>query len=262
MRHWILEETNYGEIKQNPIEVAVLPTGATEPHNLHMPYGTDNYQITEIASRACQLAYEQGAKVVMLPTLPYGTETNMRQFPFAMNLNPSTILQIFKDLILSLEQSGVKKLLILNGHGGNGFKPSLRELYGTTSVQLFLCDWMKGLMKEKRAELFDAPGDHADEVETSLGLAFFPDLISRDETTGKLNADDGNMAAHRFDAVAKGYVSISRPWHTLTTNSGAGNPHAASAEKGEKLMEFFVKEISDFLIQLANSEIDETFPFE
>ncbi|VAX36179.1 Creatinine amidohydrolase [hydrothermal vent metagenome] len=262
MRHWILEETNYGYIKENPIEVALLPTGATEPHNLHMPYGTDNFQVIEMASRACEAAYQQGAKVVMLPNLPYGTETNMMEFPFAMNLNPSTILQIFKDLIQSLEKSGIKKLLILNGHGGNGFKPAIRELSAQTNIQLFLCDWMKGLLKEKRSELFEKPGDHADEVETSLGLAFFSNFIAHDSETGKLTADEGSMAAHRFDAVEKGYITISRPWHKLTTNSGAGNPHAASAEKGEKLMQFFVDEISSFLVQLANSDIDETFPFE
>src|SRR4051812_35506326 len=98
IRPWILSELNYGLVKANaPAEVAVLPLGATEPHNLHLPYGTDTYQVELIASRACESAYKQGARVVMLPALPFGTETNQMRFPLAMNLNPSTVAKIIAD---------------------------------------------------------------------------------------------------------------------------------------------------------------------
>src|SRR5260370_17002989 len=92
MRPWLLAELNYGHVKSNALaEVAVLPMGATEPHNLHLPYGTDTFQVELIASRACAQACDRGARVVMLPPLPYGTETNQMRFPLAMNLNPSTL---------------------------------------------------------------------------------------------------------------------------------------------------------------------------
>src|SRR4051812_12947747 len=56
-----------------PFEVAVLPFGATEPHNLHLPYATDTLQVEVIAERACARAHERGARVVLLPAVPYGT---------------------------------------------------------------------------------------------------------------------------------------------------------------------------------------------
>ena len=88
MEPWRLAELKYGQIKgEPPFEVAVLPLGATEPHNLHLPYGTDTFQVEVIASRACAWAHRQGARVVQLPALPYGTETNQMKFPMAMNLN-------------------------------------------------------------------------------------------------------------------------------------------------------------------------------
>lgn len=261
VRNWILSEVNYGYVKDHPCEVAVLPMGATEPHNLHMPYGTDTYEAEAIAGRACEKAFNEGAKVIMLPAIPYGTDTNQMEFPLAMNLNPSTILSIFRDLIGSLEKHGIQKLLILNSHGGNDFKPFLRELHLETSVKLFLCDWFRGMSADVKKEVFDEPGDHADEVETSLGLAYFPELIMADEKSGELKADDGSMKPTRFQAVNEGWISITRPWHLLTTNSGAGNPHAATKEKGEKLMEVLVERISDFLVELSNSPIDEQFPF-
>ncbi|HIE95422.1 MAG TPA: creatininase family protein, partial [Fuerstia sp.] len=58
-----------------------------------------------------------------------------------------------------------------------------------------------------------------------------------------------------------GWVSITRAWHLLTTNTGSGNPHPATAEKGERLMQVIVDRLSAFLVELAESPIDERFPF-
>ena len=90
MRPWILAETNYGYTKDHKYEVAVLPLGATEPHNFHLPYGTDVFEGTIVGEKICEAAHHRGAKVALLPTIPYGTETNMHAFPLAMNVNPST----------------------------------------------------------------------------------------------------------------------------------------------------------------------------
>ena len=261
MREWILQEVNYGFVKENPYEVAVLPMGATEPHNLHLPYGTDTFEATEIASRSCEAAWNQGARVVMLPTIPYGTETNQREFHLSMNVKPTTLGQIIKDLTASMEYQGIRKLLILNSHGGNDFKPLLREMSGTTDVHLFLCNWFRETSADVKPQIFEHPDDHAGEMETSLGLAYFPDLVALHPDTGKLNADDGDCRPTRFEAVNEGWISITRPWHLLTTNSGAGYPHQASAVKGEKLMEILVERISSFLVELAEAEVDNQFPF-
>src|SRR6266513_813336 len=126
---WVLAEQTHAFIRSQKWEVAVLPFGATEPHNLHMPYATDNYQVEEIGKHACQKAYEAGAKV-----------------------------------------------LLLNGNGGNELKRLTRELFHRTSVFLCVCDWFR-MATDQYPQIFVKPGEHADEVETSLGLAFFPDLL-------------------------------------------------------------------------------------
>lgn len=261
MREWILAEVNYGHVKDHPYEVAVLPLGATEPHNLHLPYGTDTIEAESIAARACERAYRRGARVVMLPAIPYGTETNQHAFPLSMNVLPSTLGLVIRDLVDSLAGQGIKKLVLLNSHGGNDFKPLLRELYGRTPVQLFLCDWFRGLSADLQREIFENPGDHAGEMETALILAVRPDLVARDETNGRLQADDGATAATRFEAVNRGWVAITRPWHLLTTNSGAGNPHPATAEKGQQLLDRVADRLADFLVDLAAADCDERFPF-
>ena len=260
MRHWILEETNYGHVRDNRYDVAVLPLGATEPHNLHLPYGTDIFEASHIAAQAAEAAWNHGARVVVLPTLPYGTQTNQHAFPLAMNLYPSTLGRVISDLVESVHRAGISKMLILNSHGGNELKSVLRELIGG-SVHLFLCDWFRSISADVQADLFEDPGDHAGEMETALALAYFPDLVAHDPESGRLSADDGAVRSTRFDAVNNGWISITRPWHLLTTNTGVGNPHPATAESGRKLMATLVERLSGFLIELGEADVDDCFPY-
>jgi creatinine amidohydrolase len=255
MQTWRLAEVNYGHVKSSaPYEVAVLPLGATEPHNLHLPYGTDTFQVETIGGRACGLAQDQGARVVLLPAIPYGTETNQMKFPLAMNLNPSTLGRVITDLVESLETHGIFKVLLLNGHGGNDLKWVLRELHRTTKVHMFLCNWYK-VAGDGYGTIFQEKDDHAGEMETSMGLAHFPSLVALDQ------ADAGSVNPSRFAAVNQGWVELTRPWHLLTTNSGSGDPRAATAAKGEAITQRVCERISDFLVELSRSPLDETFPF-
>ena len=262
---WRLEELTLSDVRELDFEVALLPMGATEPHNLHLPYGTDSYEGWHIADLCCQRAWELGGRVVQLPVVPYGTETNLREFPLAMNLQPSTLNLVLEDLLHSVELAGIRKLVILNSHGGNEFKPFLREAYGETEVQIFLCNWYQ-MIRDAADEICVHPDDHAGEMETSLIMSFRPDLVrylndKYHETEKRLAADDGTRKPLRFKALQEGWVGLTRPWHLLTTNSGSGNPHEASAEKGKQLAERIVERLGPFLAELSHSEIDSTFPF-
>jgi creatinine amidohydrolase len=256
MREWVLAEQNHAFVRSQKWEVAVLPFGATEPHNLHMPYGTDIYEVEAIAQRSCEKAYQSGARVTLLPTIPFGVNTNHLKIPGALacSLTPTTLLAVLTDLVDSLERQGIRKLLLLNGHGGNELKPLMRELHHRTKVFLCLCDWFR-MAADTYANIFTKPGEHADEVETSLGMAYFPELVQLDR------ADEGAVRPTRLDAVNRGWVSITRPWHLATTNTGMGDPFAASAEKGERLMEVVVERMSKFIVELAAAPFDDKFPY-
>lgn len=257
MRPYVLAEQTHAFLRDQKWEVAVLPFGATEPHNLHMPYGTDNFQVEELGRRACGKAYEAGAKVLLLPAVPFGVNTNHLQVPggLALSVKPTTLLALLTDLVDSLERQGVHKLVLLNGHGGNELKPLTRELHHRTKVFLCVCDWFR-MAADMVKDIFQQPGEHADEVETSLGLAFFPALMKMEL------ADDGAAAPTRFDAINRGWVSITRPWHLVSKNTGLGNPFAATAAKGETLMERMVERLAAFLLELSNAKKDERFPYE
>ena len=259
MPPWKRATSTYAEIKAERFEVAVLPLGATEPHNLHLPYATDTLEGDTIGDRVCEVAWERGAKVVLLPTIPYGTETNQRACSLSMHLIPSTLALVITDLVESLVGHGIQKIVLLNSHGGNDLKPLLRELYGRSPAKLFLCNWYQ-VLRDVQRELFDAPDDHAGEMETSLALAYFPDLVAR-RADGTLAADDGSTALARFAAVNAGWVSITRPWHLLTTNTGSGNPHQATADKGRRAMDVLIERLAPFLVELSAAQLDDRFPY-
>ncbi len=252
----ILAGQNHAFVRGERWEVAVLPFGATEPHNLHMPYGTDTFQVEELGRRACVSAYDAGARVALLPAVPFGVNTNHLRVPgaLALSVNPTTLLRLVTDLVDSLERQGVRKLLLLNGHGGNELKPITRELHHRTGVFLCVCDWYR-MAADLYPTIFEKPGEHADEVETSLGLAYFPQLV-RPEL-----ADGGAARPSRFTAINRGWVGITRPWHLVSANTGLGDPGAASAEKGRRLMEALTERLAAFLVELARSPIDATFPY-
>jgi creatinine amidohydrolase len=256
MRPYVLAEQTHAFIRGQRWEVAVLPFGATEPHNLHMPYGTDNFQVEEIGRRACEKAYNAGAKVLLLPAMPFGVNTNHLQVPgaLALSVNPTTLLAVLTDLVDALERQGLRKLVLLNGHGGNELKPLTRELHHRTQMFLCVCDWYR-VATDQYPQIFSKPGEHADEVETSMGLAYFPDLLQPEL------ADDGAVAPTRFDAINRGWITITRPWHLATKNTGMGDPAPATADKGRRLMDILVDRIGGFLVDLAKAEVNERFPY-
>lgn len=256
MNPCVLAELSHAQVRDQKWEVAVLPFGATEAHNFHLPYGTDNYQVEAIGRRACAYAGERGARVLLLPTVPFGVNTNHLQVPggLALSVTPTTLLKLLADLVDSLERQGVRKLVLLNGHGGNELKPLCRELHHRTRLFLCVCDWFR-VIPDLRRDLLERPGEHADEMETSLMLALHPERVHLDQ------AGSGKPAATPFEAVEQGWVSMIRPWHLASPDTGIGDPSRASTRKGETMLRVLTERIGAFLVQLSNAEMTDRFPF-
>src|SRR6478735_6357612 len=97
-RPYVLAEANWKSVKDTDYDVAILPWGATEPHNLHLPYATDNFESAAVAERAAEIAWKRGAKVIVLPTVPFGVNTGQLDLKLAINVNPSTQLAVLSDI--------------------------------------------------------------------------------------------------------------------------------------------------------------------
>ena len=173
-RPYIIAESNWKSVRETEYRVAVLPWGATEAHNYHLPYATDIIEAEAVAAEAARLAWEAGARVAVLPAMPFGVNTGQLDIKLCINMNPSTQAAVLSDVASSLEGQGIHKLVILNGHGGNDFRAIIRELQPRTKVFLSSIDWYKCVDPRP---FFDEPGDHAGELETSMVMHLAPSLV-------------------------------------------------------------------------------------
>ncbi|MCK4515027.1 MAG: creatininase family protein [Spirochaetaceae bacterium] len=244
MKPYLLKETNWKTIRDIEFDLAVLPWGATEAHNLHLPYGTDIYEADYFSEAAAQLAWERGAKVVVLPAIPFGVNTGQAEVLLDINMNSSTHLAILGDIITVLDRQGIRKLLILNSHGGNEFKSLLREL-GLKFPQMFLstCNWYQSVDKK---QFFDVDGDHAGEMETSLMMHLVPELVLPISEAGP-----GNEKKSTIAGFVEKWAWTERKWTEITEDTGIGDPRHATPEKGKRYYNAVTRKLADLMVDLA-----------
>ncbi len=242
-RPYILAESNWKTVDATPYDVAILPWGATEAHNYHLPYATDTIQCDHVAARAAERAWSQGARVVVLPTVPFGVNTTQLDIKLCLNMNPSTQAAVLRDLVMSLDQQGIHRLLILNGHGGNDFRQMIRELQPATRVFLSSINWWSCVDVK---QFMEESGDHAGEAETSAMLHLAPELVAPLQ-----NAGPGTARVSRLRGVREGWAWAPRRWTQVTADTGIGNPAKSTAAKGEAYVGAAVERIAGFLVELA-----------
>lgn len=248
-RPYILAETNWKTVKEINYDLAILPWGATEAHNYHMPYATDNYQVDHIAYGSAELAWSKGAKVLVLPTIPFGVNTGQLDIPFCMNMNPSTQLAILKDICDVLSRHKVSKLVILNGHGANNFVSIIRELAGVyPEVMVSVVNWFQSAPKN---DIFENAGDHADEMESSVMMHLYPALL-----LPLTEAGDGATKKFQPTGYNQGWAWTQRPWTKITKDTGSGDPSLATPEKGLIFINRCIQQIASFYVEIAGHSID------
>ncbi len=251
-RPYILAETNWKSVKATKFDLAVLPWGATEAHNFHLPYATDNIQCDAIAAAAAKISWESGTKVVVLPTVPFGVNTGQLDIPLDLNINPSTQMAILKDIAATIERSEIPKLVVLNGHGGNNFKQMIREV-GQFFPKLFISTFSWYDVPVER-QYFEDKGDHAGEMETSLIMHIDPSLV-----LPLAEAGSGSAKRFRVKAMQAGWAWAERKWSSVTADTGVGDPSPASAQKGSQFMDDISKSIATFFNELSAVPNDDLY---
>jgi len=252
MDPFILANSTWKTIKDQKIDLVILPWGATEAHNLHLPYATDNFMVEKVAAEAARSAWNKGAKVIVLPAIPFGVNTGQMDIRININLNPGTQFAILNDIIDVLNRHKIHKFLILNGHGGNDFKQMIREL-GLKFPAMFICqcNWYQSF---KTSDFFENSGGHADEMETSMMQFLFPELVL------PLNeAGEGKDKKIRIEALKENWAWAERRWSQVTSDTGIGNPYKANPENGEKCFNEVVKKIGKLMKDLAEADINDLY---
>lgn len=240
---------NYGVVKELQYDYALLPWGATEPHNYHLPYLTDCYLAQSIAVDSAVQAFDKyGVRGMVLPAVPFGSQNpGQSNQPFCIHGSYDTQRYILRDIVESLLRQGITKLVIINGHGGNNFKNMIRDfVISHPGMTIFTCEWFK-LAKPK--DFFEMPDDHADELETSVLMHYHPDLVDL-KTAG-----DGCSTTFAIDALKEGMVWTPRNWEKVAPTTGIGDPKLATAEKGKAFAAAVTKKLASFYNDILTKEL-------
>ncbi|MBA2569909.1 MAG: creatininase family protein [Chloroflexi bacterium] len=171
-------------------DVALLPIGATEQHGNHLPLGVDTFVVETVARRAsAAAAAENVAPLVLAPTLAYGRSDHHFGFPGVLSLRSETLAAVLRDLVRSLPESGLSRLFVLNGHGGNDatLRVALADAAETYPVSVggasyWTIAW--GALREEGADRLGPLPGHAGGFETSLMLALADELVQLDLRAG------------------------------------------------------------------------------
>lgn len=241
----VLEELPWPTIRDTPWPVALMPWGATEPHNTHLPYGTDTILGREVAARVAAHAIATGTNVLALPAMPFGVNTGQLDLPMTLNAMPSTQMALLRDIVHSIAPHGVRALVLLNAHGGNELRALVRELQPATRVMLVVVNWWHAADHA----LFAEPGDHAGALETAAMLHVAPQLV-----THRANWGAGGARSATLPGMREGWAWMPRRWTQVTDDTGVGNPKEATPDVGAQFMAQAVTHISALCAKLATAD--------
>ena len=244
-----LSVSNLGTARQSKYAIALLPWGATEPHNQHLPYLTDAILSHDIAVDAARLADEKfGIRAMVMPPVTLGSQNpGQRELPFCVHARYETQRAILTDIAASLRAQGLRRLLIVNGHGGNNFKNMIRDLaVDMPDMMIATSEWFK-ICPAK--DYFEAPGDHADELETSVMMHYHPELVNLSE------AGEGRSGGFAAESLARGLAWLPRDWSKVSIDTGIGNPLTATAEKGARFAAAVAAQYAQILHDLLTTPL-------
>lgn len=239
----------YGHVKQLDYKLAILPWGSIEPHNYHLPYLTDSIIAEEISRGCAKVLFEKfNIRSMVFPAVNFGSQNlGQVELPFCIHTSYQTQFCIMKDIVASLSRQGIDKLLVINGHGGNSFKNMIHDLaIDYPKVLVLASSWFKMV---ELSGIFDNPGNHADEVETSMIMYFRPGLVELEE------AGCGVAKDFAIPALAESRVWTPRNWSIVSEDTGIGNPSLSTVHKGQVCANQVIDSYVDFCYALVTKPL-------
>ncbi|HMP17158.1 MAG TPA: creatininase family protein [Gemmatales bacterium] len=255
-RPYLLHEATYRQTREWQPTLAILPWGATEAHNWHLPHGTDTIEATALAEQAAALAVQSQARCLVLPAIPFGNNNTQLTQTATITMRTRTQLAVLYDVADSLVKQNIQKLVLLNFHGGNDFKAIIRDVMLDLPIFIVLVQGFQLAAQDLPAHLSEPRLGHADEFETSLLLHLAPHLVAPLECAGPGTTTPSQLPVLSSTPGAW----YPRDWASLTADTGDGNPKAATAAKGEAILKLMVERLASLLVELAKAE-EGSFPY-
>ncbi len=249
-------EMTWPEIEKRlkKVDIALLPVGSIEQHGPHLTVDIDAFDAEYLARRVAEAC--SVPKPFVLPAIPYGVSYQHREFKGTISIGNSTLGQLVYDIGMSVADNGIRKLVIINGHGDNAPTLAYAAQMINRDSHIFVCvDTGETSDVDIDAIASTADDVHAGEIETSTSLAVRPHLVQQDK------------AKSHVPEFSSRYLNFSSqrglPWYAYTkriSDSGVmGDPTKATAEKGARMWEIMIAHLVTLVEDLKGLTLDEIF---
>lgn len=224
--------------------IVLLPVGSTEQHGPHLPVGCDHLMATEMSELFAQELCQRGKPCVVAPSIPVANSTHHMSFCGSMTLSVETYMRVLFDYCKSIAAHGFKKIVIVNGHGGNTAptEAALVRINEALGFPVYFTGYWKA-DKTALSDILETQDSmiHACEGETSLMLAVNEALVD------PIYKETKGYPGHCLKVEDEGTLSTFHRMESHTENGVMGNSYAATKEKGEKVITRYINGMADIL---------------
>lgn len=231
--------------------VAVLPVGATEQHGPHLPTGVDTLITEHVCLKACEKAC-----AVCLPPVSVGYNEMELSFPGVLSAKNESLIGYVFDICASLARNGFKRILLVNGHGRNSFlfvvNHMVMERTQATCATVAYYELIKDVVEQLRESEFPGGICHSCEMETSLALHLFPELVDMSRAVKEISPKHTKYTWYDFAPAPP--VFMHQRFNELTRSGVIGDPTVATREKGKQMADAAIERLAEF-IRIFQEEI-------
>lgn len=239
-------------------DICIVPVGAVEQHGHHLPLGCDTYIAQEMACRAVKVLQDRGASAVVGPAIPYGVHPEAMHYPGSVQIRPTTMVVLIKEVCQCLHDMGFRKIMLLMGHDANipPMQVALQELQIEQEMDVMCVNWLLPHLKDQK-EIFptEYPDGHGGARETSRALAAFPQLVQMDKAVPFcIQPAPPKEVAYSQEPLLGGAVyrpmkKGSMKYYPNNCPGQLGDPSSATAEAGDALYDALAVWLADLMVQ-------------
>jgi creatinine amidohydrolase/Fe(II)-dependent formamide hydrolase-like protein len=253
---YLWEKMTWEEIEEQlkVVDTAILPCGAIEQHGPHLPVDIDYFDATYMAKKVAATCSDP--KPFVLPPIPYGVSYHHEEFKGTLSVTNDALSRFIYDIGMNLAKNGIKKLILLNGHGDNAPTLSYAAQMINRDAQIFVCVETGETSDIDLYDLIETPNDiHAGEIETSTTLAIRPEVVQMEKAVNETLNFGSNYLNYTSDRGVAWYVHTKK-----ISNSGVmGDPTKATEEKGKKMWEIMIAHMVKFVEEIKRSKLEDLY---
>ncbi len=236
------------------VDTAILPCGAIEQHGPHLPLDVDYFDAFYLAKKVAEKC--EDPKPFVLPPIPYGVSYHHSDFKGTICVSNNALSSMVYDIGMSLAHNGIKKIVILNGHGDNAPTLKYAAQMINRDAKIFVCVETGETSDVDIYKLAETENDiHGGEIETSTTLAIRPEVVDMDKAVDGTLDLKNEFLDFDSDRLVSWYVRTK----FLSKSGVMGNATIATAEKGVKMWEVMIRKMTAFVETIKNTPSDELY---